>query len=72
MLRKYGEDVVNDLESREFESKSWTEEELIAIKEYYRDKIRRIERGEPPEEVPDYSGMAVLDMFTSVGETGEV
>ena len=66
MLRKYGEDVVNDLESREFETKRWSEEELLTIKEFYRDKIRSIERGERPTEVPDYSGMEVLDMFKNM------
>lgn len=70
MLRKYGKDVVDDLESREFESKKWTEEELKAIKDEYRERIKRLERGEPPAEVPDHSGLAVLDLFTGVDETG--
>ncbi len=72
MLRKYGKDVVDGLEAREFESKKWTEEELIQIKNEYRERIKRLERGEPPTEVPDYTGMAVLDLFTGVDETGEV
>lgn len=71
MLRKYGKDVVDDLESREFESKKWTREELIAIRKYYGDKIKRLERGEAPLQ-PSDTGMAVLDMFTDMGETGEV
>lgn len=70
MLRKYGKEIVEELESKEFESKRWTTEELEAIKDEYRERIKRLERGEPPAEVPDHSGLAVLDLFTGVDETG--
>lgn len=72
MLRKFGQDVVDDLESREFVSKKWTREELLAIRKYYNDKIKRIERGERPTEVPDYSGMEVLDMFKDMAAPDSV
>jgi len=71
MLKKYGQKVVDELESREFESKRWSAEELKEIRDYYGDKIRRLERGEPPQDTNN-SGMAVLDLFTGVDETGEV
>lgn len=67
MLQKYGKDVVDDLEALEFEPKRWTKEELQSIKEYYRAKIKDIERGVAP--TSPSTGMAVLDMFESVGET---
>lgn len=70
MLRKFGKDVVDDLESREFDTKKWTEDELKQIKDEYRERLKRLERGEHPEEVPDYSGMAVLNMFSDMGKTG--
>lgn len=72
MLRKYGQDVVDDLESREFTTKKWTADELKEIKKYYDSRIKSIERGERPPEIPDYSGMAVLDMFTDMGDAGFV
>ncbi|CAB4182752.1 hypothetical protein UFOVP1439_39 [uncultured Caudovirales phage] len=72
MLRKFGKDVVDDLESREFTTKKWTAEELKEIKKYYADKIKSIERGERPPELPDYSGMAVLDMFNDIPAPGQV
>lgn len=65
MLRKYGKDVVDDLESREFESKRWTVEELKEIRDEYRQKIARLERGEPPETNPR---LAVLDVFANMGK----
>lgn len=70
MLRKYGKDVVDDLESREFTSKKWTREELEAIRTDYRDRIRRIERGEQPPEVSNHSRVEVRDVFADLGAAG--
>ena len=67
MLQKYGKDVVDGLESREFESKKWTREELENLKVYYRDKIKAIERGEPPKNGP---GMDLSDVLQDMGEAG--
>lgn len=72
MLRKFGKDVVNGLEAREFTSKKWSREELLAIRKYYNDKIKSIERGERPANGKDYSGVAVLDMFADLGTPEEV
>ncbi len=69
MLRKFGKDVVDDLESREFEQKRWTVEELEDIRKYYREKIKKLERGEAPTFGPR---VAVLDMFASVGKPRDV
>lgn len=70
MLRKFGKDVVDDLESREFQSKKWTREELLAIRTYYNDKIKCIERGEPPTPFKANTGLAVPDVFANMGKTG--
>jgi hypothetical protein len=71
MYAKYGEDVVHDLEAREFEAKSWSREELLTIRQYYADKIKRLQRGEPPE-IPGSDGMGVLDVFKDIPKAGKV
>lgn len=48
MLRKFGEDVVDDLEAREFDTKKWTREELEEIRQYYREKLDDLHRGTLP------------------------
>jgi len=40
MIKKYGEEVVEDLESREYKTKKWTVSELIELDQYYTEKIR--------------------------------
>ena len=72
MVRKYGQEVVDELMARQHESKKWLPDELIAIRKYYNDKIKSIERGERPANGKDYSGMAVLDMFADLGAPEEV
>lgn len=49
MLRKYGSDVVNDLEAREKVSKTWTDDELNDIKLYFKQKLADLEAGIEPE-----------------------
>lgn len=39
MLRKYGQEVVDELESREHLSKKWTLAELLDLEIYYKEKI---------------------------------
>lgn len=48
MLRKYGPDVVNDLEAREKESKKWTREELLDVKSDYTQKLKDLHNGIAP------------------------
>lgn len=57
MLQKFGKDVVDDLESREYESKKWTIEELNAIRSYYNKKLKELRAGIITEAVP-------VDMLT--------
>ena len=66
MVKKYGQEVVDDLMSHQHESKKWTEDELKQLRKYYGDKIKRLERGEPPLQ-PSDTGVAVLDLFADLG-----
>ena len=49
MLRKYGSDVVNDLEAREKLTKKWTDDELADLRKYYTQKLRDLDNGIAPE-----------------------
>lgn len=49
MLRKYGSDVVNDLEAREKLTKTWSDDELADIKAYYKQKLKDLDAGIAPE-----------------------
>lgn len=40
MVIKYGQEVVDELEAKEFVPKKWTEEELLGLSRYYSDKIK--------------------------------
>ena len=42
MLAKYGPDVTAELESQEFLTKKWQETELLALDEYYKEKIEEV------------------------------
>jgi hypothetical protein len=46
---KLGRKGLDDLEARATTHK-WTQEELVKLREYYKDKIKAIERGEDPRE----------------------
>lgn len=49
MLRKYGSDVVNDLETREKLTRRWTDDELADIRMYFKQKIADLNNGIAPE-----------------------
>lgn len=49
MIQKYGPQVVAELEAQEFTPKKWTDDELTALRTYYRGKIKSIEAGIAPE-----------------------
>lgn len=42
MIRKYGQVVVDELESKERETKKWSEAELREIEIYYKEKIAKL------------------------------
>lgn len=71
MLRKFGQDVVNDIESREFLTKKWSRDELVALKLYYGEKIKQINLGIDPR-TSGNSGMEMSDMFQDIPEPREV
>jgi hypothetical protein len=48
MLRKYGVDVVRDLESLEWQPKKWTREELEGVRSYYSRKLAELDAGIAP------------------------
>lgn len=62
MLRKFGQDVVDDIESREFLTKKWSRDELVALKLYYGEKIKQINRGIDPRTTGN-SGMEMSSLF---------
>jgi hypothetical protein len=70
MIHKYGQGVVDELESREFEPKKWTIEELDELKKYYKEKIDAINRGEDPRQHDP--GLDMSSMFSGLGESREV
>jgi len=45
MLRKYGSDVVNDLQAREKLTKKWTDDELKDIRDYYKQRLSDLKAG---------------------------
>lgn len=49
--KKLGRERLDDLEARATSHK-WTQEELVKLREYYKEKIKAIERGEDPREQP--------------------
>jgi hypothetical protein len=49
MEAKYGRERLDDLDASASPRK-WTRPELLELKEYYKEKIRAIERGEDPRE----------------------
>jgi hypothetical protein len=76
MLRKYGSDVVNDLESRENLSKKWSDDELNDLKVFYKRKLADLDNGIAPEcgneplsvsslwgDIPLTSSVSVLSVF---------
>lgn len=67
--RKIGKKRVGYLESKEFETKKWSREELAALEEYYRGKLTAISRGEDPRTSEDNQGLEMQDLFKAVGET---
>lgn len=60
MEAKYGRQRLDDLEASAGPRK-WTRDELLAMKEYYKEKIRAIESGVDPRE--SNSGMGMLDLY---------
>lgn len=84
MLQKFGADVVNDLESREHESKKWTREELNDIRVYYRAKLADLHNGIAPEcgnqslsmsalwtDLPQPDSVSLLSMLDPAVSTGD-
>lgn len=59
MEKKYGRKFLDDLESREGTYK-WKRDELNELKEYYKDKIKAIERGEDPNADAEVDVLAVF------------
>lgn len=49
MVVKYGQDVVDDLESLEFTTKAWKRDELEALRDDYRVKIKQLKQGILPD-----------------------
>jgi hypothetical protein len=43
MLAKYGPDVTAEIEAMEHLTKKWTEQELLELDEYYKQKIKELE-----------------------------
>lgn len=67
MVKKYGQEVVDELMSRQYETKKWTRDELEELKKYFKEKIDAINRGEFPEPSGDIS-VSVSDLFHDVSE----
>lgn len=76
MLKKYGSDVVNDLEAREKLTKKWTDDELKDIRNYYKQRLNDLKSGIAPDtrneplsvsslwvDIPLSDSMSVLSMF---------
>jgi hypothetical protein len=78
MLKKYGSDVVNDLEAREKLTKKWTDDEIKDIRDYYKRKLSDLRSGIAPDtrndplslsslwvDIPLSDSVSVLSMFDS-------
>ena len=65
MLKKYGQEVVDDLMARQNETKKWTREELNEIKKYYRDKIKN-------GDFQSNTGLSVSEMWGDISESGSM
>lgn len=76
MLKKYGSDVVNDLEAREKLTKKWTDDELKDIRDYYKRRLSDLKAGIAPDtrneplsvsslwvDIPLSDSVSVLSMF---------
>jgi hypothetical protein len=69
METKFGRDVVDDLEARAAISKHWTDEEIAALRTYYKEKINDIKRGTDPQRD---SGLAMSALFSDLREADGV
>ena len=45
MVKKYGQDVVDELMAKQHDTKKWTEDEVKELRKYFNQKIKDIERG---------------------------
>lgn len=59
MVNKYGQPVVDELMSRQHETRKWSDDELKELRKHYNAKIKLLESGSSE----DNPGMAVQDMF---------
>lgn len=60
MVRKYGQDVVDDLEANEFKTKKWTREELENVRDHYKAAIKDLESGIPPAKTRQAVSMSTM------------
>lgn len=42
MLAKYGPDITADLEAQEFVTKKWSEQELLELDQYYKERLEEL------------------------------
>lgn len=70
MVKKYGQETVDELMSRQHETKKWTEEEIKLLRKYYNEKIKSISRG--LGEVTGDSRLDMSDLFSNLGTTHDL
>lgn len=61
MVRKYGQEVVDELMEKQHESKKWTEEEIKELRAYYQGKTNNLRAGRKEPSI----GVSVLDVFSN-------
>jgi len=64
MVSKYGQEVVDELMSRQHETKKWSADEIKTLRSDYNEKIKRIKRGVDPREGD--TRLSVSDMFEDI------
>lgn len=62
MVRKYGQEVVDELMEQEGVIKKWTDDEINALKEHYNERIKQIKSGRLPE-TPGGARLSMSDLF---------
>jgi hypothetical protein len=72
MVKKYGQEVVDALMARQHETKQWTREELLELKDYYNERIKSIRAGRLPVGSEAGDGLSMSDMFSNLPEPESV